>query len=408
MRYIKLRTKITLISAIILIVLACTLTLISVKSAKKTYTNEFEMSISDGLSFKLNDKKIELGSKGSSNLGDILDFAGEVVKSLDKDSSDLTKSDSKKISVNQIFNNASNEFTKNSIIIMSALVILGIVIIYKSVGYALKPVRQLSKSMETINANNLCQKLEEPTSQDEIGSLTNSFNHLLGRLNETFESQKNFTANAAHELKTPLATMKAGIQVLEMEESPSIEEYKETVEVAKANTERLIHIVEDLTNLTKQENLHFTDSIDLADTIEDCLKELEPISKQRNVTLQEGDCEGVILGNQTLISRALFNLLENAVKYNRDNGYVYVTSKKEGDQIKVVIEDNGIGIPKEALPQIFEPFYRVDKSRSREIGDSGLGLALVRNIIEKHHGTISVRSCLGQGTTFEVVFNKEV
>lgn len=408
MRHIKLRTKITLISAIILIVLACTLTLISVKSAKKTYTNEFEMSISNGLRFKLNDKEIELGSKGSSNLGDILDFAGEVVKSLEKDNSDSTKSDSKEISVNQIFNNASNEFTKNSIIIMSALVILGIVIIYKSVGYALKPVRQLSKSMETINANNLCQTLEEPTSQDEIGSLTNSFNHLLGRLNETFESQKNFTANAAHELKTPLATMKAGIQVLEMEESPSIEEYKETVEVAKVNTERLIHIVEDLTNLTKQENLYFTDSIDLADTIEDCLKELEPIAKQRNITLKEGMCEGVILGNQTLIARAIFNLIENAVKYNHDNGYVYVTSKKEGDQIKVVIEDNGVGIPEEALPQIFEPFYRVDKSRSREIGGSGLGLALVRNIIEKHHGTISVRSCLGQGTTFEVVFNKEV
>ncbi len=401
MKKIKLRTKITLISAFILIAMACVFTVISVKDAKTTYENYFDMSLSDGMSLNLNGKKIEFGKNGNSSLDEILEFAGEVAKaSEDAFINNYANEDS----VNQIFLDASNEFTKNSIIVMAVLVLLGVTIIYVCVGIALKPAHKLSKSMETINANNLCQKLEDPKCEDEIGSLTKSFNHLLGRLSSSFDSQKNFAANAAHELKTPLATMKAGIQVLEMEEAPSENDYKETLEVVKVSTERLIHIVEDLTNLSKQDNLQFSDRIVLTEVIEDCVNDLTAVTKKCNVTVRVGNCEGVILGNLTLVYRAIFNLMENAVKYNHEDGAVFVTSSIEGNYVKVVIEDNGVGIPRQALPQIFDPFYRVDKSRSREIGGSGLGLALVKNIIEKHKGKITVSSEMGKGTTFEVIF----
>ncbi len=399
MKFLKLRTKITLISALILVGMACAFTVISVKDAKTTYENHFDMSLSDGMSLNLNGKKIEFGKNGNSSLGEILEFAGEVAKvGEDAFLEDYASEDS----VNQIFSDASSEFTRNSIIVMAVLVFTGVLIIYVCVGIALKPAQKLSKSMETINTNNLCQKLEEPKCEDEIGSLTKSFNHLLGRLSSSFDSQKNFAANAAHELKTPLATMKAGIQVLEMEETPSLEDYQETVEVVKVNTERLIHIVEDLTNLTKQDNLQFSDRIELTEVIEDCVKELSSITKRCGVTVRVGNCEGIILGNHTLVYRAIFNLMENAVKYNRENGMVFVTSKIEGQYVRVVIEDNGVGIPREALPHIFDAFYRVDKSRSRQIGGSGLGLALVKNIIDKHNGKIAVTSEMGKGTTFEV------
>ena len=300
---------------------------------------------------------------------------------------------------------AREQFVDASVIYMMIIIILGMAATYVISGRALKPVNQLSKTIKSINEHNLSHRIDHIQTKDEIGSLAGSFNTMLNRLDESFARQKRFAANAAHELKTPLTTIKAGIQVLKLDKSPSIEDYKENVDITELSTQRLIEVVDDLLKLTSEEKEKFADTIALSDTLQHIAQELEPITRQKNIQIQVvGECSHAIFGNQTLVYRALFNLLENAVKYNKHGGKVQIAVSLRGYNTIIHISDTGIGIPNEELPHIYEPFYRIDKSRSRDIGGSGLGLSIVKTIIEKHNGNIAVQSEPGVGTTFDVLF----
>ncbi|MCM3340927.1 HAMP domain-containing histidine kinase [Paenibacillus sp. MER TA 81-3] len=299
---------------------------------------------------------------------------------------------------------AKEQFVDASVIYMMIIIILGMAAAYVISGRALKPVNQLSKTIKNINEHNLSHRIDHIQTKDEIGSLAGSFNTMLNRLDESFARQKRFAANAAHELKTPLTTIKAGIQVLKLDKSPSIEDYKENVDITELSTQRLIDVVDDLLKLTSEKKEKFADTIALSDTFQHIAQELEPMTRQKNIQIQVVECNHSIFGNQTLVYRALFNLLENAVKYNKHGGKVQIAVSLRGYNTIIHISDTGIGIPNEELPHIFEPFYRIDKSRSRDIGGSGLGLSIVKTIIEKHNGNIAVQSDPGVGTTFDVLF----
>lgn len=394
MKKFTLQIRITIVCALVLIGIATILTVIAVRNAQLTYLNQFEVNFGNDLSLQYNNDKFTYNGNGEELVNKILDFVDETIKN--GSPSVVSKEQG-------FFTEAGKQFAEKSLWFMILFIVLGTAIAYYLAGRVLKPVRKLSQSVKEINESNLYLKLTEPVSKDEIGSLTGSFNGMLERLNESFTNQKNFAANAAHELRTPLSTMKAGIQVLEMDEEPTIEDYKETIDIMKKNTDRLIKIVDDLLILSKSEQGDLTNTIDLSKILHEIKQELSDKATAMNISINLNECEGTIEGNETLIYRALFNLIENAVKYNKIGGTVTVYSIRDNSNVKISVMDNGIGISKGAADHIFEPFYRADRYRTRKIGGSGLGLAIVKGIVEKHSGRINVTSIEGEGTTFEVL-----
>lgn len=389
----SLKGKILLATGTIMIVIVTVLTIISIQNAKTTYGNQFTLNISDKIHFGYNDqdKDVNIDIDGENDVEDALSFLKDLV-GIGKDHHEDTG-----------LSKANIAFAKESILIMVLIVIVGIIFLYIMIDRALRPVHQLSNKINAVNDTNLNKEVVVKSSDKEISLLANSFNSMRERLNDSFEFQRNFSANAAHELKTPLATMKAGIQVLQMEKEPTIEEYKETVDMLQQSTQRLIYIVDDLLDLSKEDPNGCLEKIVIADVIDIIIDELTIMAKDKNVTIHTGMIDGSVVGNQVLIYRALFNLIENAIKYNKEGGSVMITSKCcENGKVRIVIADDGIGIAEEAQKHVFEPFYRVDKSRSRQMGGSGLGLSIVKKIIDKHKGTITINSKEGSGTTIVV------
>lgn len=406
-----LRMRITFLCGIILISLVFLLTLISVENAEKTYTNQLEMNFGDEFSISIDDNELTFGGTEGEQLNEILDFAKLFIPSDVKEEilGELTQGDSTTKSdtnntndLKALFQGAEKKFTNQSLFIASLIILVGLIMIYLIVGKALKPIQNLSETVKNINENNLYTKIKEPSVKDEIGSLTTSFNQMLDRLATSFTTQTNFAANAAHELRTPLTTIKAGIQVYEMEEDPTISDCKETIEIIKENNNRLIGIVDNLLLLSRESVDGFKEEIQIETLFQKIKEDLLPISKERKVSLVIMNGSGTINGNQTLIHRAIYNLVENGIKYNIAGGTVVLDSIVKENSVVITVSDTGPGIPPESLPHIFEPFYRIDKSRSRAIGGSGLGLSIVKSIIDKHNGTIRVNSVLYKGTTFTV------
>jgi signal transduction histidine kinase len=393
MKKISLRIRITILSGIVLTGMAVILTLVAVSNAQTTYANQYELNFGNGISFKYDNNGVSYNGSSDDIVNGILDFVNGYIEDRNLSTIKTEKG---------FFSDAGRQFTQKSLGFMVLFVALGILITYYLVGKALKPVRSLSQTVKEINENNLYQKLKEPAAKDEIGSLTDSFNGMMERLNQSFTYQKNFAANAAHELRTPLATMKAGIQVLELDEEPLPEDYKDTIEIIKTNTERMTKVVNDLLELSRSEQGDFTAAIVIDKEIKDIVQELSEKAEVMKVTLRVEHCEGIVEGNETLIYRALYNLVENAVKYNRTGGYVSISSELKEAFVRITVKDNGIGISGEALGHIFEPFYRADRYRTKKVGGSGLGLALVKGIVEKHKGRVSVDSSIDEGTVFEV------
>jgi len=288
---------------------------------------------------------------------------------------------------------SQSDFQTHSILIAIGVVLLGTFAAYIIAGQALKPIKSLAERIEEVDANNLNQPIEPPNTIDEVSRLTDSFNNMLEKLNRSFEAQKLFAQNAAHELKTPLASMRANIEVLQMDAEPSIEEYREVVGVVKDSTERLIALVEGLLFLDNRAE----DRAQLfsgREVFEKILDELREDILQKNLSVSiEGDCH--IRGDKALLERAFSNLVHNAVRYNVESGAVAI-SLSAGN---IAIEDSGIGIPVEHLAHIFEPFYCVDQSRSKHLGGHGLGLAIAKNIFDKHHMELQVFSERKEGTT---------
>lgn len=296
-----------------------------------------------------------------------------------------------------IYEKNKRNFTNISILYMCVFIVIGTGLTYLIAGRVLKPVTDLSRNIRDIDENNLTTRITAIHHGDEVAKLTSSFNHLLTRLENAFESQRRFAQHAAHEFKTPLASIMANIEVLQLDKDPSKEEYKEVIEITKESTEKLIQLVSELLQLhvsVCEESMIKTDAYEMFEAI---FHELDPSIKQKNIRTSN-DCQCMILGIPDLLHHAFYNIVENAIKYNKDGGQITISSDKN----KIVISDTGIGIPAAYIQHIFEPFYCVDPSRSRKLGGSGLGLSVVKAIIEKHNGNIHIESNIGVGTTITV------
>ena len=303
----------------------------------------------------------------------------------------------------QVYNNKA-DYRKNSLIISAVLALLGGVVTYFISGHALRPLREFSDKIEKVQAQNLADSRIEENQVKELNQLSVSYNRMLERLSDAFEIQRQFTANAAHELRTPLALMQVQLDLYHSNGHPDND--ADTVQMIKMVTEqndRLNKMVKTLLDMSELQTVGRDDEIILDALVDEVLEDLEPLAEGKNIRLI-GKCKDItMVGSDILIYRLVYNLVENAIKYNHSGGQVTVTADRKEKHVYLSVEDTGTGIPEELKERVFEPFFRVDKSRSRELGGVGLGLALVREIVRVHDGSITVKSNPSGGTIFEVV-----
>ena len=300
------------------------------------------------------------------------------------------------------YQNAAMRFSKQSVLAMVIIGLLAIGLTYRAVGRMLRPLKKLTDSVEAVDEQNLNRRVEPGGAQGEVLVLTESFNGMLDRLEEAFLIQKSFAANAAHELKTPLAVIKSSLQVLEMNPHPETADYQEFMEDTGKSLERIIKTVEGLLSLANLASVETDQKVEVSALIRQAVQELSGKAKSAQVEMSVFCEEAEVNGNPSLLYRAFYNLIENAIKYNRVGGQVRIAIKPDKEHVMVQITDNGIGIEAEAVGHIFEPFFRADQARSQKIPGSGLGLAVVKMILDKHEGEISVESQAGKGTRFEI------
>lgn len=303
----------------------------------------------------------------------------------------------------QVYNNKA-DYRKNSLIISAVLALLGGVATYFISGHALRPLREFSDKIEKVQAQNLADSRIEENQVKELNQLSVSYNRMMERLSAAFEIQRQFTANAAHELRTPLALMQVQLDLYHSNSHPGND--ADTVQMIKMVTEqndRLNKMVKTLLDMSELQTVGRDDEIILDALVDEVLEDLEPLAEGKNIRLI-GKCKDItMVGSDILIYRLVYNLVENAIKYNHSGGQVTVTADRKEKHVYLSVEDTGAGIPEEFKERVFEPFFRVDKSRSRELGGVGLGLALVREIVRVHDGSITVKSNPSGGTIFEVV-----
>ena len=264
---------------------------------------------------------------------------------------------------------------------------------------SLAPLRSLSKKISDIQAQNLSVSIDVPESHDEISKLTEAFNQMLARLNNAFDVQKQFSANAAHELRTPLAVMQTNLEVFSKKKEPSVSEYQTLFSTILEQTNRLSHLASILLDMTGMQRVKRSDTISLAALADEVLCDLAPIADQKQIKLSQSETDCIVTGSYLLLYRAVFNLVENAIKYNHPDGSVHINIKDENGFALISIKDTGIGIAPENQEKIFTPFFCVDKSRSRTMGGAGLGLALVAEIAQLHNGTVYVSESDSEGST---------
>ena len=304
----------------------------------------------------------------------------------------------------QVYNNKA-DYKRNSLIITVLLAILGGVVTYFISGHALRPIREFSDKIEEVQAQNLSDSRIEENNVKELNQLGISYNKMLERLSEAFEIQRQFTANAAHELRTPLALMQVQLDLYNSATHPGNDaDTLQTIKMVTEQNDKLNRMVKTLLDMSELQSVGRDDKIILDAIVEEVLADLEPLAVEKNIKLI-GKCEdATMIGSDILIYRLVYNLVENAIKYNHPLGQVTVTAYQRNKHVYLSVEDTGSGIPKELRERVFEPFFRVDKSRSRELGGVGLGLALVREIVRVHDGSICIKSGKTGGTIFEVTF----
>ncbi len=301
---------------------------------------------------------------------------------------------------------ARTDFRFTSIFYMLLIIVGGGLLTYYVSGKVLKPLDTLNSQIKNRTVHNLSETMDIPPTNDEIAELTQSFNEMTVKLNDAFMMQSRFSASAAHELRTPLAVLKAKVDVFKKKHTHSTEEYDALIGVFEKQIQRLSELVRSLLDMTNMSDGFENETICLKDVLEDIVSELSHIADEKDVRLILDCDDSVVFGNIDLLYRAFYNIVENGIKYNIDGGKVMITVKSTKRQIMVNIKDTGISIPDEEKENIFEPFYRVDKSRSREMGGSGLGLSIVRSIINKHNGKITVTNNENGGTCFEIAIGK--
>ena len=304
----------------------------------------------------------------------------------------------------QVYNNKA-DYKRNSLIITVLLALLGGVVTYFISGHALRPIREFSDKIEEVQAQNLSDSRIEENNVKELNQLGISYNKMLERLSDAFEIQRQFTANAAHELRTPLALMQVQLDLYNSASHPGNDaDTLQTIKMVTEQNDKLNRMVKTLLDMSELQTVGRDDKIILDAIVEEVLADLEPLAVEKNIKLI-GKCEdATMIGSDILIYRLVYNLVENAIKYNHSLGQVTVTAYQRNKHVYLSVEDTGRGIPKKLRERVFEPFFRVDKSRSRELGGVGLGLAFVREIVRVHDGSICIKSGKTGGTIFEVTF----
>lgn len=378
MKKLSLRMRLTLLSALVMASVAVILTSMFLFGADRIFVRDLEQK----MTFQPQDIIITSVKK-------------EGVPNENMDLQEVTVSLKK----------AGTQFNLWGMAALFLVLILGTGATWLMAGHVLKPLKELSSAIEEIGGNDLSNRVEIQGRQDEIGRLARSFNHMMDKVSASFERQKRFSASAAHELKTPLATILVNLEVLELDGKTSPDRMEKVLTIVKANTERMIRLVEDLMRLTSDKDHEMEEEVELSEVFAITLYELSPLIRKKDLTVSIENTPDISLtGSRVMLYRVMSNLLENAAKYNREHGSISIVTGRDDNGVTVKIEDTGIGIPEEALPHIFEPFYRVDQSRSRAVGGAGLGLPLVKDIVEKHGGEVTVKSAAGEGTTFILRF----
>lgn len=297
---------------------------------------------------------------------------------------------------------AKRSYLNESVFYMLFVIAIGGIITYYIAGRVLKPLSELSGQMKNRTVHNLSETFPVPKSQDELSDLAMSFNEMSAKLNEAFAMQKRFSQSAAHELRTPLTVLKTKVEVFKKKEHHTDEEYTKLLDVVTKHTNRLADLVKDLLELTNMNAIECTTEIKVKTMLNSVIKELSPISERENITVNVSGDERKVFGNEGLLRRAFYNLIVNAINYNTENGSVELSILGGESWTIITVTDTGIGIPLEQCESIFEPFFRVDKSRSRKNGGVGLGLSIVKSIIDQHGGEIEVAPNPDGGTIFTV------
>ena len=287
------------------------------------------------------------------------------------------------------------DFLLRSVIATTIIILLSSVCTYFLTKKTLTPLQKLTSEVSQIQAQNLSTQLAVPNSKDEIAQLTSSFNEMLTRLDNAFSTQKQFSANAAHELRTPLAVLQTNLEVFEKKQEPEMVEYQQLFTMIKEQTARLSQLVGTLLDMTNLKSVPRTDHVSLEELVDEVFCDLDPVAEKAGISIHFNDSANQdshtdVTGSYVLLYRAVYNLVENAIKYNRPNGSVTVSVKEKNSQVMILVKDTGIGISPENQKKIFDPFFRVDKSRSRAMGGAGLGLALVDSIAREHGGSVKV------------------
>ncbi|MFR8696242.1 MAG: ATP-binding protein [Blautia faecis] len=315
------------------------------------------------------------------------------------------------------------DFLLRSVIATTIIILLSSVCTYFLTKKTLTPLQKLTSEVSQIQAQNLSTQLAVPNSKDEIAQLTSSFNEMLARLDNAFSTQKQFSANAAHELRTPLAVLQTNLEVFEKKQKPEMVEYQQLFTMIKEQTARLSQLVGTLLDMTNLKSVPRTDHVSLEELVDEVFCDLDPVAEKAGISIHFDDSSSQdlhtdvhtpdasalnnnirnITGSYVLLYRAVYNLVENAIKYNRPNGSVTVSVKEKNGQAMILVKDTGIGISPENQKKIFDPFFRVDKSRSRAMGGAGLGLALVDSIAKEHGGTVNVLESSETGSTIALM-----
>lgn len=287
------------------------------------------------------------------------------------------------------------DFLLRSVIATTIIILLSSVCTYFLTKKTLTPLQKLTSEVSQIQAQNLSTQLAVPNSKDEIAQLTSSFNEMLTRLDNAFSTQKQFSANAAHELRTPLAVLQTNLEVFEKKQEPEMVEYQQLFTMIREQTTRLSQLVGTLLDMTNLKSVPRTDQVALEELVDEVFCDLDPVAEKAGISIHFDDSSSQdshtdVTGSYVLLYRTVYNLVENAIKYNRPNGSVTVSVKEKNSQVMILVKDTGIGISPENQKKIFDPFFRVDKSRSRAMGGAGLGLALVDSIAREHGGSVKV------------------
>ena len=293
--------------------------------------------------------------------------------------------------------------------ILLVVIVAGSCVAYFLIGHYTKPVQQLSAHMKEISPNTLSDSIEIEGGGEEIQELVKSFNQMTEQLDEAFAMQRRFSASAAHELRTPIAVLRTKLDVFKKKKREQ-REYDELVDTMETYIDRLSSIITDLLEFAETSELGETEDVSLDSVVKTVVDDLESVAQNNMINMQidiqpKAQSEAqtfIVKGNTNLLYRALYNLIENAIRYNNDKGSVNITLETRGQEGVIIIADTGVGIAPEQRELVFEPFYRVNKSRSREFGGAGIGLSLVKTILKRHGASITVSENNPQGSVFTI------